>query len=396
MRRIKMFRFRAFFRACLLLAFVCAGAVHAQELSITPAAGWTYAANMLTITANGTYTITMATPGATTNADSIVVQSGVTANITLSDVSIDVSATVNTPAFDMTGATVNLILQGNNTLKSGNNRAGLQAPSGAVLTINGAGSLTATGGYSAAGIGGGLFADGGTIAIIGGTVTATGGPRSAGIGGGNGGAGGTITLGGNANVTAIGGGGTTAAGASFGGGSGIGSGGVNFLMPASAGTIVIATTGTVNTMGGASSGTAGAGAGIGEGGYVNSNGTPYHPIWFSVINAGAASGSTVSATYGGSSMVYGLCVPDGATVTITATGAGAASYTYAWSGTASGTGATYAPTVDSPVNAIVTVTGTGLRLATSVPTTGGGVLIALGVLLALVGIGYQKLGIRKN
>ncbi len=66
------------------------------------------------------------------------------------------------------------------------------------------GSLTATGGYGAAGIGGGIEGSGGTITITGGEVTATGGNSAAGIGGGIEGSGGTVTVYGG-EVTATGG-----------------------------------------------------------------------------------------------------------------------------------------------------------------------------------------------
>ena len=72
---------------------------------------------------------------------------------------------------------------------------------GGNIVIKG-GTVTAIGGDYAAGIGGGAFADGGNITISGGTVTANGGPAAAGIGGGGGGNGGNITIsGGIVNAT---------------------------------------------------------------------------------------------------------------------------------------------------------------------------------------------------
>ena len=86
------------------------------------------------------------------------------------------------------------------------------------ITIHG-GSVAATGGDEAAGIGGGVFGSGGNITINGGTVTATSGDEAAGIGGGWKGSGGNITInGGNVTATSV----TFAAG--IGGGQG-GSGG---------------------------------------------------------------------------------------------------------------------------------------------------------------------------
>lgn len=92
------------------------------------------------------------------------------------------------------GAKVTLILKGENTLKSGYGRAGLQVPEGATLEIKGDGSLTANGGDYASGIGGGLYGSGGTITISSGVVTANGGQYASGIGGGFSGSGGTITI----------------------------------------------------------------------------------------------------------------------------------------------------------------------------------------------------------
>lgn len=81
--------------------------------------------------------------------------------------------------------------------------------SGGTITVNG-GVIEATGGWNAAGIGGGYAAEtnnsGGTITINGGTVTAKGGGKyAAGLGGGPQGSGGTMTVNGG-TVTATGGG----------------------------------------------------------------------------------------------------------------------------------------------------------------------------------------------
>ena len=83
------------------------------------------------------------------------------------------------------------------------------------------GNVTATGGLSSAGIGGGDKAAGGEVVIYGGTVTATGGIRSAGIGGGENGAdGGTVNILGG-TVTATGRYGSAAIGGGYGGAGGI-------------------------------------------------------------------------------------------------------------------------------------------------------------------------------
>jgi uncharacterized repeat protein (TIGR02543 family) len=228
--------------------------------TISGGSAYTHIGGVLTITGNGTYTIN-GTSSATIAR--IVVASGVNADITLLGVNIDMSDTSDACAFDMTGATVNLTLIGENVLKSGDNRAGIEAPSGATLIITqeSNGSLIATGGKYGAGIGGGSRGAGGTITICGGTVTATGGGNSeyhgsggAGIGGGNGGAGGTITISGG-TVTAI-------SGNRF--GAGIGGGGYGYYNEGGDG-------GTINISGGTVTATGG-GAGIG-GGYNGSGGT---------------------------------------------------------------------------------------------------------------------------
>lgn len=108
------------------------------------------------------------------------------------------------PAGVSSGATLNLILKGTNTLISNVfDFAGLAVPSGATLAISadGNGSLTVNGGGNGAGIGGGWDASGGTVTINGGTLTVNGGDCGAGIGGGGRGSGGAVTInGGTLNV----------------------------------------------------------------------------------------------------------------------------------------------------------------------------------------------------
>ena len=153
-------------------------------------------------------------------------------NLTLKDVKIDVSDTgkdTGNPwnsdegkaALSVQGkGNVEIELDGDNELKSGFVRAGLEKnTSEGTLTLKddkkddkeaGIGSLKATGGQYAAGIGnGGYYGNGGNrsgenITITGGTVTATGGWGGAGIGGGYYGSGKNITIKGG-TVTATGG-----------------------------------------------------------------------------------------------------------------------------------------------------------------------------------------------
>lgn len=143
-----------------------------------------------------------------------------TADVTLDNVDIDVSAISQAAAFLLEdGIDVALELKGHNLLKSGDDRAGLQVPDGAFLTINAIDNsqqLTSIG-VAGAGIGGGVGGAGagscGTITINGGTITATGGSTAAGIGGDNESSGGTVIINGG-TVTAMG----------QNGGAGIGSG----------------------------------------------------------------------------------------------------------------------------------------------------------------------------
>ena len=177
-------------------------------------------------------------------------------NLTLKDVKIDVSDTDDKAALRVQGdGNVEIELDGNNELKSGWHRAGLEknaSEAEGTLTLKDdnkeAGSLTAKGGGSAAGIGGsynGYHKNNGTknIIITGGTVNATGGQCGAGIGGGDYGSGEDITINGG-TVTATGGN----YGAGIGGG-GDGGGGKNITI----------NRGTVNATGGDE------GAGIGGG-----------------------------------------------------------------------------------------------------------------------------------
>ena len=177
-------------------------------------------------------------------------------NLTLKDVKIDVSDT-GIPGTTIKGkaalsvqgqGNVEIELDGDNELKSGANRAGLEKnTSEGTLTLkddkNEAGSLKATGGENGAGIGGGNRGSGKNITIKGGTVNATGGLDGAGIGGGG--------EGGNGEDITITGGTVNAAGGRF--GAGIGGGLLG------SGKNITITDGTVNAAGGQF------GAGIGGG-----------------------------------------------------------------------------------------------------------------------------------
>ena len=161
-------------------------------------------------------------------------------------------------------AIINLASGTVNNVKGARYNPGIFVPTDKTLTINGEGSLNATGGYWGAGIGSGNISSCGNITISGGTVTATAGDFGAGIGCGYKSSCGNITISGG-TVTATGGD----------SGAGIGSGHYH----TSCGDITISG-GTVTAMGGFD------GAGIGSG--------------FSHSSCGniTISGGTVTATAG--------------------------------------------------------------------------------------------------
>jgi len=258
-----------FFAAALAVVFATSVAsaalvgvtVNGVELDDTGSngPGWTYAAPTLTLTNAGPYTISGEN---TAGGVCVVVAAGVTSEVTLSDLTL-VTTNKNQCVFTLeTNAVVSLFLAGTNTLASGYNRAGLEVAAGRTLSITNApgdasGALTANGGETGAGIGGGNGGACGTVTINGGIVTANGSEFfGAGIGGGAGGGGGTVTISGGA-VMANGG----EMGAGIGSGGYAGSDG-----------------GTVNISGGAVTATggnwsAGIGGGDGDaGGTVNISG----------------------------------------------------------------------------------------------------------------------------
>ena len=181
----------------------------------------------------------------TENTVTITADAGATANVTLSGVNIDVSTTgIISPSDNIPGeaavqakgdGNVTIELDGENTVKSGNERAGVEKNNGGNLTITNTdavtaddpGSLHATGSYGGAGVGGagvGGNSNGSNITITGNAnVTASGYDAGAGIGGGGHGSGSDITIEGNAKVEAKGGSNSAAGigGGENGSGSGI-------------------------------------------------------------------------------------------------------------------------------------------------------------------------------
>ena len=221
-------------------------------------------------------------------------------NLTLKDVKIDVSDTGDQYDWDQKGkaalsvqgkGNVEIELDGDNELKSGTQSAGLEKTSTGTLTLKDdnkeAGSLTATGGFNSAGIGGGYLGDGKNITITGGTVTATGGSSGAGIGGGREGKGENITItGGTVNATG------NEDGAGIGGGS------------SGSGENITITGGEVTASGGDNWDDCGAGIGGGNGG---------------VGKHITITGGTVNATggYGGGAAGIGGAFANGENITIT-------------------------------------------------------------------------------
>ena len=270
-------------------------------------------------------------------------------NLTLKDVKIDVSDTGGDnfefeddqrgkAALSVQGkGNVEIELDGNNELKSGKGRAGLEKTSTGTLTLKDdnkeAGSLTATGGYNGAGIGGGNGDGAENITITGGTVTATGGSSGAGIGGGREGKGENITITGGSsgsgeNIT-INGGEVTAPGGDnwddCGAGIGGGNGGV--------GKNITITGGTVNATGGYGGGAAGIGGAFANGenititgGTVNAAGSYFdHGMGAGIGGGGNSSGNNITITggtvnvtggYGGGAGIGGGSSGSGENITI--------------------------------------------------------------------------------
>ena len=168
-------------------------------------------AGSVNITQNGNYKIE-GTGTATSNTISVT-GSNIKAKIILKNVNIDVSNQDEQQAFlakdyNQSNVHLTIILEGTNSLRSSDSWAGLtwnNSDNSSTLEIKGNGSLTAKCWRHGAGIGS-SWNNNGTrnISITGGTVTATGGDGAAGIGGGESGLGENITISGG-TVTATGG-----------------------------------------------------------------------------------------------------------------------------------------------------------------------------------------------
>ena len=249
--------------------------------------GWTYVSPTLTLSGPGPFTLS---GGNTAGKVQVVVPAGVTNAVTLSNLTLKMPWSMNNVcAFALeTDARVSLFLAGESIFESASNRAGVEVPAGALLSItnapdDSAGTLLAYGGYQAAGIGSGYEGAAGTVTVNGGIVVAQGGYYSAGIGAGYYGAAGSLTVnggeviatgdfggagigsgrGGTSGIVTITGGAVTAEGGGY--AAGIGGGGSYDVNGGAGGTVTISG-GQVRAYGSAYA------AGIGGGGSGSSGG----------------------------------------------------------------------------------------------------------------------------
>ncbi len=243
----------------------------------------------------------------TTSNVTIRADTGATANVTLEDTNIDTTGGAGPngagdAAVRTEGAgNVNLNVELDNTLQSGNTHAGVEKGNGGNLTIgseSGSGQLVATGGDGGAGIGGGENTGAENITITGGDIFAIGNGGGAGIGGGWDCSASDITITGG-NVTAVG----KQDDPGRIGGAGIGGGGSQ-TSNAGSGTNIKITGGRVTAVGGNFS------AGIG--GSIGSNGDNITISDAEVI----AIGGTCAAGIGGGCRLGNGIVGQGTNISI--------------------------------------------------------------------------------
>ena len=263
-----------------------------------------------------------------------------TASVTLSGASIDVRDKRKAAVSTTGEGNVSIELNGESTLRSGYEHAGLEKNNGGSLTIadeDKNGKLTAWGGQQGAGIGGGSGKDGSNIFITGGRVNAIGDLNGAGIGGGQHGSGSNITisggevnasggksgagigggLGGNGSDIIISGGEVSASGGKNGAGIG---GGVDGKGEG----ITVSGNAQLKVRGGSVHGDYGTGAGIGGGGSYGTDGAEVEPDICGLNPGGKieyyAPGSSMSGTPNKTvTNPTGDFVWDGGTVTTPAT-----------------------------------------------------------------------------
>lgn len=244
---------------CAAMMWALPTAAMAADTGAVPAGAWDLSAGSITVEMSGDRQTVTQGQKSEVQRDPVIASSGSTANTitlkgsgvraTLSGASIQAQSTA---AISVEGSAT-LTIQGQNTVAGGDRQAAVAVSEKNSLVIGGTGSLQATGGTNAAGIGGGDRQPAGSITIESGTVTAKSGDyiqgqggSGAGIGGGAGGHGGTVTInGGSVNAC------------SSGGGAGIGGGNNGFNSATRQGATVTITGGTIV----AESGSQGAGIG---------------------------------------------------------------------------------------------------------------------------------------
>lgn len=178
---------KVLFLLCLIsVIFICRIAVAATVIDLS-ASSSTYC----NITVSGDYIIT----GSTTNTQ-VRVYGGITANITLQNVDINMDRgewyanyySRKCAFWIQEGSTAIVTLVGDNTLRGSYTRAGLEVHGNLVISSDSQGTLNAYAGKEGAAIGGASHHDAGSITINGGTINAYSGennPRGSCIGSGS-------------------------------------------------------------------------------------------------------------------------------------------------------------------------------------------------------------------
>jgi|GEM_PF-2264807 len=376
--------------------------------------GYTWAADdvdgLLVITGTDTARTYRVTTGGTETNRRIDIRGDYKLTVILDNLNIVETSQAN--AFYLAdSADADLILNNTNTLKGGNYNCGLRVESSAKVTIRageGSATLNATGGDSAAGIGGGYYGNAGNITIAGGNVTATGGSSGAGIfssnitisggdvtaAGGSSGAGigssnitisgGDVTATGGSDSTGIDGDTVTISGgtiiANGGNDRGAGIGGGNGTISISSGTVTATggasgagigggwsrDSGTITISGGDVTATGGSygGAGIGSG--IGGDGDTITISGGTIMANGGASGAGIGGGTGG----------NGGTVTINGGDVRATGGNYGGAGIGGGNRGNGGTTTISGSNTVVRATGQGggYDIGSGASNTSGGSL----------------------
>ncbi len=174
--------------------------VNGEDIRKGSGDGWTFDENTQTLTIAGDNEMLLQ---GWSEEVSIVIADNVTANLTCTNLSIDLSMDTGKSAISVgEGSTLNLTAVGDNTFVGSAGAAGIHVPEGSTLLVTGesTGSVLAVGGTGAAGIGGGAGETAGAIRVQGGALDVEGGTGAAGIGGGADGNGGDVDISGGSIV----------------------------------------------------------------------------------------------------------------------------------------------------------------------------------------------------